>query len=99
METTLSRRTVNGSKSNFLLGQIGKKWCAWSLLFWALPMAAQAYLADAYPASVTRMREWLATRGTAPAVLYSWTPERYRTTDSPHDWRPIPQHLRERFGR
>ena len=61
--------------------------------------SAIAYLADAYPASVTRMREWLATRGTAPAVLYSWAPERYRTTDSPHDWRPIPQHLRERFGR
>ena len=60
---------------------------------------AIAYLADAYPASVARMQQWLAARGVVPAVLYSWAPERYRTTDSPHDWRPIPQHLRERFGR
>ncbi len=60
---------------------------------------AIAYLADAYPASVARMQQWLAARGAVPAVLYSWAPERYRTTDSPHDWRPIPQHLRERFGR
>ncbi|KAF1712187.1 site-specific DNA-methyltransferase [Pseudoxanthomonas kalamensis DSM 18571] len=61
--------------------------------------SAIAYLADAYPASKTRMDEWLAQRGTQAATVYSWAPERYRTTDSPHDWRPIPQHLRERFGR
>jgi adenine-specific DNA-methyltransferase len=60
---------------------------------------AFAYLANHYPASRTRMEAWLAERGDRPAVIYSWTPERYRTVDSPHDWRPIPQHLRERFGR
>nr|WP_233511638.1 site-specific DNA-methyltransferase [Luteimonas weifangensis] len=60
---------------------------------------AFAYLANAYPASVARLHAWLATRGERPAVIYSWSPERYRTVGSPHDWRPIPQHLRERFGR
>lgn len=60
---------------------------------------AIAYVADAYPATRTHLEEWLAQRGTAAATVYSWTPERYRTADSPHDWRPIPQHLRERFGR
>jgi adenine-specific DNA-methyltransferase len=60
---------------------------------------AIAYLADAYPASRTRMDAWLAQRGARPATIYSWSPERYRGVDSPHDWRPIPQHLRERFGR
>ena len=58
-----------------------------------------AYLADAYPASKTRLQQWLAQRGDQPATVYSWTPERYRSVDSPHDWRPIPTHLRERFGR
>lgn len=61
--------------------------------------SAFAYLANHYPASRTRMDFWLAARSDRPAVIYSWTPERYRTVDSPHDWRPIPQHLRERFGR
>lgn len=58
-----------------------------------------AYLADAYPASRTRMEEWLATRASRAATIYTWSPERYRTFGSPHDWRAIPQHLRERFGR
>lgn len=58
-----------------------------------------AYLANAYPASQARLQAWLATQGDRPAVIYSWAPERYRTADSPHEWRPIPQHLRERFGR
>ena len=53
MEKTLSRRTVNRPQSNFLLGRIGQKWCAWSLLFLALPVAAQAYLADAYESDNT----------------------------------------------
>lgn len=60
---------------------------------------AIAYLADAYPASRTRMETWLTARGSQAATVYSWAPERYRGIDSPHDWRPIPQHLRERFGR
>ena len=60
---------------------------------------AVAYLADAYPASRTRMETWLTARSSQAATVYSWAPERYRGIDSPHDWRPIPQHLRERFGR
>ncbi|TDK30842.1 site-specific DNA-methyltransferase [Luteimonas terrae] len=58
-----------------------------------------AYLADAYPSSRARMTAWLDARGTHAATLYSWSPERDRTADSPHDWRLIPHHLRERFGR
>ena len=61
--------------------------------------SAFGYLAKAYPASCTRMQAWLEARGDEPATLYSWAPERWRTAGSPHDWRPIPQHLRERFGR
>ena len=60
---------------------------------------AIAYLADAHPASRTRMETWLTARSSQAATVYSWAPERYRGIDSPHDWRPIPQHLRERFGR
>lgn len=60
---------------------------------------AIAYVADAYPATRTRLQDWLAQRGAQSATIYSWAPERYRTAESPHDWRPIPQHLRERFGR
>ena len=58
-----------------------------------------AYLADAYPSSRARMTAWLDARGRQAATLYSWSPERDRTADSPHDWRLIPHHLRERFGR
>ena len=45
---SLRRRTASGSKSDGLLGRIVKKCCAWSLLWLALPLAAQAYSADAY---------------------------------------------------
>lgn len=58
-----------------------------------------AYLSDAYPASHSRMEEWLEARGSQRATIYTWSPERYRTSRSPHDWRAIPQQLRERFGR
>jgi len=60
---------------------------------------AIAYVADVYPATRARLQDWLTQRGTQPATVYSWAPERYRTADSPHDWPHIPQHLRERFGR
>lgn len=60
---------------------------------------AFAYLANAYPASRARMDAWLDTRGARVATIYSWAPERYNSVGSPHDWRAIPQHLRERFGR
>jgi hypothetical protein len=60
---------------------------------------AIAYLADAYPASRVGLQEWLAQLGMQSATVYSWTPDRYRSVDTTHDWRPIPQYLRERFGR
>ena len=68
----------------------------------ALPLAfgvSPAHAADAYPSSRARMTAWLDARGRQAATLYSWSPERDRTADSPHDWRLIPHHLRERFGR
>lgn len=58
-----------------------------------------AYLVNNSPSSITRMQDWLVARGERAATIYSWAPERHRSVDSPHDWRPIPQHLRERFGR
>lgn len=57
-----------------------------------------AYLADFREASLARMRTWLpdAAAGTA---LYCWAPERIREEAADMDLRPIPHHLRERFGR
>lgn len=63
-----------------------------------------AYLADFREASVARLRDWLAA---APAdvakTLYSWAPERLRAWTPPPAPQirllPIPQHLRDRFGR
>ena len=57
-----------------------------------------AYLADFREASLARLRTWLpdAAAGTA---LYCWAPERLRDEVADLDLRPIPHHLRERFGR
>ena len=57
-----------------------------------------AYLADFREASLARLRTWLpeADAGTA---LYCWAPERLRDEVASLDLRPIPHHLRERFGR
>ncbi len=63
-----------------------------------------AYLVDFREASVARLGGWLAT---APAdaahTLYSWSPERLRAWAPPPAAHvrllPIPQHLRDRFGR
>lgn len=57
-----------------------------------------AYLADFREASLARLDAWLAEAGD-DRVLYSWAPERLRDR-APAVWRlPIPQHLRDRFGR
>jgi adenine-specific DNA-methyltransferase len=57
-----------------------------------------AYLADYREASLARLSTWLpdVAAGTA---LYCWAPERLRDQVADLDLRPIPQHLRERFGR
>jgi adenine-specific DNA-methyltransferase len=60
---------------------------------------ALAYLADFNEAHVTRLRAWLSAVDAATATIYSWAPERVRALAPNADWQPIPQRLRERFGR
>lgn len=58
-----------------------------------------AYLADFREPSLQALDAWLAQYEGADRVLYSWSPERLRER-APDVWRlPIPQHLRDRFGR
>lgn len=62
-----------------------------------------AYLADFRESSLTRLRAWQPTAA-AGTVLYVWSPERLQAlAPAPDlatlDLRPIPQALRERFGR
>lgn len=62
------------------------------------------YLADFREASVARLRDWLpAAPVDAAKTLYSWAPERLRAWEPPPAPQirllPIPQHLRDRFGR
>jgi len=56
------------------------------------------YLADFRASSLARLHDWLPQTGTS-AVLYCWSPDRLRAVAPGVDLRPIPQHLRERFGR
>ena len=61
-----------------------------------------AYLADFHAAHVQRLHDWLATRAEQESTLYSWSPA--RVTELVGERRglrclPIPQHLRDRFGR
>lgn len=57
-----------------------------------------AYLADFREASLARLHAWLV-QASAGAVLYGWAPERLRELAPALDLQPIPQSLRERFGR
>ena len=57
-----------------------------------------AYLADFREASLAWMRTWLPGAA-AGAALYCWAPERLRDEAPAVELRPIPQNLRERFGR
>lgn len=98
----MSQRLDHGEIWNALQLLHGRPLRPWSGAGFAVDETAVdtfAYLADAYPASRARMDDWLSARGALAATVYTWSPERYRTPESPHDWRPIPQHLRERFGR
>lgn len=61
-----------------------------------------AYLADFREASVARLHAWLAAAPVdVSATVYSWAPERLRALIPVPQTRllPIPQHLRDRFGR
>ncbi len=61
-----------------------------------------AYLTDFREASVTRLHAWLAAApADVSATVYSWAPERLRGLIPMPQTRllPIPQHLRDRFGR
>ena len=63
---------------------------------------ALAYLADLREVHVARLRAWLAAPLPAAAgarTLYSWAPERMAALAPGVRCLPIPQHLRERFGR
>lgn len=57
-----------------------------------------AYLADFQEGALTRLDRW-QSRSDSGGMLYSWAPERLRDAASGVDLRPIPQYLRERFGR
>ncbi|WP_298189636.1 site-specific DNA-methyltransferase [Metallibacterium sp.] len=63
---------------------------------------ALAYLADLREAHAARLRAWLAAPlpdAAGTRTLYSWAPERMATLAPGLRCLPIPQHLRERFGR
>lgn len=65
----------------------------------ALADVPLAYLADFSKAHVARLREWLAGIDAVTATVYSWAPARVRELAPAAEWLPIPQHLRDRFGR
>lgn len=62
-----------------------------------------AYLADFQAAHVEQLREWLRTRTSAVAAVYTWSTERLNgllgETAADLSLLPLPRHLRERFGR
>lgn len=57
-----------------------------------------AYLADFRAISLAHLRDWLPG-ASAQSVLYAWSPDRLAAVAPDLDLRPIPQALRERFGR
>ncbi|MBW8073961.1 MULTISPECIES: site-specific DNA-methyltransferase [Metallibacterium] len=63
---------------------------------------ALAYLADLRETHAARLRAWLAAPlpdAAGTRTLYSWAPERVAALAAGVRCLPIPQHLRERFGR
>lgn len=61
-----------------------------------------AYLADFHAAHVQRLDDWLAAQDERECTLYSWSPARVaELVGERRGLRclPIPQHLRDRFGR
>lgn len=61
-----------------------------------------AYLADFHAAHVQHLRDWLAAGTPASPTLYCWAPARVAELVGAQPalrCLPIPQHLRERFGR
>ena len=91
----------------------GEVWNALQLLH-GLPLSAwpaggfaaegnMAYLADFHTAHVQRLRDWLDARGELAGTLYSWSPARVAESLGAQAERlnclPLPQNLRERFGR
>ncbi len=62
-----------------------------------------AYLADFRPAHVRLLRDWLTSRSEGHGTLYSWSPARLAELlgedTASLNCLPLPQHLRERFGR
>jgi adenine-specific DNA-methyltransferase len=61
-------------------------------------MDAVAYLADFRQSSLARLQDWLL-QAAPGAVLYGWSPKRLHEMAPGMELRPIPQFLRERFGR
>jgi len=64
--------------------------------------ADMAYLADFHSAHVQRLRDWLDADPKASVTLYCWAPPRVAELIGARPalrCLPIPQHLRERFGR
>jgi adenine-specific DNA-methyltransferase len=58
---------------------------------------AMSYLADFRAASVERLQAWAGDG--AGCTIYCWSPERLRDRLPLAQWAPIPQTLRDRFGR
>ncbi|MBB5878636.1 site-specific DNA-methyltransferase [Xanthomonas sp. 3498] len=62
-----------------------------------------AYLADFHPGPVQRLRDWLQACSAAAPHVYTWSPQRLAglLVDAAAELAllPLPQHLRERFGR
>lgn len=58
-----------------------------------------AYLADFDDAGLAALDAWSAQPSDGDRVLYSWAPERLRDRVAGAWLLPLPQHLRDRFGR
>jgi adenine-specific DNA-methyltransferase len=58
-----------------------------------------AYLADFDDAGLAALDDWCAQPSDGDRVLYSWAPDRLRGRAAGAWLLPLPQHLRDRFGR